>query len=297
MPPESILRRPGGAHVSNWGGVMRAQGYHTTFLYGGYGYFDNMNAFYSSNGFEVIDRANIPNVRFANIWGVSDEDLFDRALQHFDEEHAKKEPFFAVVMTTSNHKPFTFRPGLEAQGIPPKGGGREAGVRYADFALGYFLEEAKKHPWFDDTIFVVIADHGARVYGRQDIPLKTYEIPAMVWSPKHIEPRRVDTLLGQIDVAPTVLGLLGLPYVAPFFGVDVLKHPEAANVAVFNHNHDIALMRDGRMVVMGLNRSEQFLRYDAKADSYTTIPRDDALEKLAIAYYQTASELFLEGHY
>jgi phosphoglycerol transferase MdoB-like AlkP superfamily enzyme len=295
IPPESILRRPGGAHVSNWGSVMREQGYHTSFLYGGFGYFDNMNAFYGSNGFEVIDRASIDKPRFANVWGVGDEDLFDRALTHFDEVHAKGQPFFSIVMTTSNHKPFTFREGLESEGIKAQGGGREAGVRYADYALGYFLEEARKHPWFDDTVFVVIADHGARVYGRQDIPLKTYEIPAMIWSPKHVQPRKVDTLLGQIDVAPTVLGLLGLPYVAPFFGVDVLKHPQAARVAVFNHNHDIALMRDDRLVVMGLNRSEQFLTYDAAADTYSRSEKDTALEDLAIAYYQTAFELFRDG--
>ena len=202
-----------------------------------------------------------------------------------------------MKIVSSNHKPFTFRPGLEANGIPPKGGGREAGVRYADFALGYFLEQARAHRWFDNTVFIVIADHGARVYGREDIPLKTYEIPAMIWSPKHIEPRRIDTLFGQIDVAPTVLGMLGLPYVAPFFGVDVLKHPEAARIAVFNHNHDIALMRDDKLVVLGLNHSEKFLEYDKARDRYAPVQRDTALESLAIAYYQTAFELFRDGHF
>lgn len=297
VPPVSILRRPGGAHVSNWGTVMRGLGYHTSFVYGGYGYFDNMNAFYSSNGFEVLDRKAIGRVRFENVWGVSDEDLFDRALEHFDDLGQRGQPFFSIIMTTSNHKPFTFRGGLEAKGIPPKGGGREAGVRYADLALGYFLEQAQTHPWFRDTVFVFVADHGARVYGRQDIPLKTYEIPALIWSPAHVAPRRVDTLFGQIDVAPTVLGLLGLPYTAPFFGVDVLKHPDAARVAVFNHNHDYALMRDDRLVVLGLNRSESFVKYDRDRDSYAAQTRDDESQRLAIAYYQTAFELFRDGKY
>jgi phosphoglycerol transferase MdoB-like AlkP superfamily enzyme len=296
-PPESIVRRPGGANVTDWGDVMRGQGYHTSFLYGGYGYFDNMNAFYGSNGFEVLDRAAIDKVRFENVWGVADEDLFDRALEHYDELDGRGQPFFSIIMTTSNHKPFTFRPGLEAHGIQEKGGGREAGVRYADYAVGQFLDAASRHRWFDNTIFIVIADHGARVYGRQEIPLKTYEIPALIYSPKHLQPRQVDTLFGQIDLAPTVLGMLGLPYRAPFFGIDVLHHPDKAQVAVFNHNHDIALMQGNRLVVLGLNRTASFVDYDPVNDRYAAAPRDTALEDLAIAYYQTAFELFRDGKF
>jgi phosphoglycerol transferase MdoB-like AlkP superfamily enzyme len=294
IPTVSILRRPGSEHISNWGTVMKKLGYHTSFLYGGYGYFDNMSHFYASNDFEVIDRASIERARFQNIWGVSDEDLFDRALGHFDALHARGEPFFSIVMTTSNHKPFTFRPGLDALGIPPTGGGRAAGVRYADYALGRFLREANGHPWFDDTLFVVVADHGARVYGREDIPLRTYEIPLVMYAPAHVAPRRVDTLIGQIDVAPTVMGLLGLGYRAPFFGQDVLSHPEAAHVAFFNHNHDVALMRDGKLVVLGLNHQVAFRTYDKRTDRYAVAASDGALRDLAVSYYQTAFELFTD---
>ncbi len=187
---------------------MREQGYSTSFLYGGYGYFDNMNYFFGHNGFEVRDREQIPQpVRFENIWGVADEDLFDSALHYFDEQAKTGKPFFSIIMTTSNHKPFTFRDGVP--GVKPKGGGRESGVRYADFAQGYFIREAQKHAWFDNTLFIIVADHGARVYGREDIPLKSYEIPMVFYSPKHLRPARVDSLTTQIDIAPTVLGLLG----------------------------------------------------------------------------------------
>ena len=167
---------------------MRSLGYRTSFLYGGYGYFDNMNAYFGENGFDVLDRRSIRSVRFKNIWGVSDEDLFDHSLAYFDRLHAAGGPFFSIIMTTSNQKPFTFRMGLEAQGIPPEGGGRPAGVRYADFALGRFLRDARDHPWFDDTVFVVAADHGARVYGAEQIPLRTYEIPLMIYR-RSISPR------------------------------------------------------------------------------------------------------------
>ena len=297
IPTVSILRRPGNENIATWGAVMRELGYHTSFLYGGYGYFDNMNYFYGHNGFEVLDREAIDKVRFENIWGVSDEDLFDRSLQHFDEQHAKGRPFFSIIMTTSNHKPFTFRKGLEEIGIAPEGGGRPAGVKYADHALGYFLREAAKHDWFDDTVFVVIADHGARVYGKTEIPLRTYEIPLLIYAPGHIPPQRIDTLMTQIDVAPTVLGLLGMPYRAPFFGQDIRAANLGRRVAVFNHNHDVAILRDDHIVIFGMNKNVGHYRYDREANSYTRIPRDTELEDLGVAWFQTASELFRDRRF
>ncbi len=170
-------------------------------------------------------------------------------------------------------------------------------MRYADYALGQFLAHAEDHAWFDDTVFVVGADHGARVYGAQQIPLKTYEIPLMIYAPKHIRPRRVDSLMTQIDLAPTVLGLLGLPYEAPFFGQDALATTPEHRIALFNHNHDVAIYRDGRMVVFGLRKSVHTYQYDAATDRYAPAPRDPELERLGIAYFQTAYELFEQRRY
>ena len=297
IPTVSILRRPGNENITTWGEVMQRLGYHTSFLYGGYSYFDDMKGYFAGNGFQVIDRSDIDHVRFENIWGVSDEDLFDKAIEHFNDVHAGGKPFFSIIMTTSNHKPFTFRPGLESHGIKEKGGGRRAGVRYADYALGYFLREAARQPWFDDTVFVVVADHGARVYGKAEIPLKSYEIPLMIYSPKHIAPQRVDTLMTQIDIAPTVLGLLGLPYEAPFFGEDVLDHPNERRVALFSHNHDIAILEGNRLMVYGLGGGSSEFRYDRSRESFTPVRKDPVLESLGIAYFQTASELFASHRY
>jgi hypothetical protein len=296
IPSVSVLRRPGNEGIANWGTVMRRQGYRTSFLYGGYGYFDNMNYFFGHNGFEVRDRTQITRpLRFQNIWGVADEDLFDSALDYYDEVARTGKPFFSLVMTTSNHKPFTFRSGVP--GVKPEGGGREAGVRYADFAQGYFLREARKHKWFDDTLFVIVADHGARVYGREEIPLKTYEIPMLFYSPRHLRPGRIDTLTTQIDIAPTVLGLLGLPYSAPFFGEDVMHASAGNRVALFSHNHDVALYRNGELAILGLGKSVENLRYDRVTDSYRRIDPDRKLNDLAMAYYQTAFELFRDRRY
>ncbi|MCC7464411.1 MAG: LTA synthase family protein [Gammaproteobacteria bacterium] len=296
IPSTSILHRQGSTGIATWGSVMRDLGYSTHFFYGGYGQFDDMDAFFAGNGFEVADRRAIDRpARFENIWGVADEDLYDLALRRFDTLSRSGKPFFAIVMNTSNHKPFTFRPGIP--GVKPEGGGREAGVRYADYAQAYLLREATRHRWFDNTLFVIVADHGARVYGREDIPLKTYHIPMLFYAPKHLAPGRIDTLTTQIDVAPTVLGLLGLSYSAPFFGQDVRHSPERERVAFFSHNHDVAIYRGGVLAILGLRKAITNARYDAATNSYSGVPADPALDSLAIAYYQTAYEMFRAHRY
>ena len=293
IPTDSVVRRPGNENIATLGAVLARHGYRSAFLYGGYGYFDNMNAFYGSNGYELLDRNQLTRKpRFENIWGVADEDLFDMANDYMDQVARTGQPFFVHIMNTSNHKPFTFRTGLEARGIKPEGGGRESGVRYADYAQGYFLREAAKRNWFDNTIFIIVADHGARVYGRQEIPLKTYEIPLLIYSPTHIAPRRVDGLMTQIDIAPTLMGLLGLPYTAPWFGQDALRVPEQNRVAFFSHNHDVALLYQDALSILGLQKSVLNKRYDRQKDAYSPLPADSSLNNLAVAYYQTAYELF-----
>jgi len=296
IPSESIVKRPGSENIANWGRVMRESGYLTSFLYGGYGYFDNMNHFFGSNGFDLSDRTDIPDPTFANIWGVSDEDLFRHALDYFDSIHKSGQPFFSVIMTTSNHTPYTFPQGIP--GVPAEGGGRKAGVRYADYALGRFFELAPQRDWFGNTLFVVVADHDARVYGRDQVPVRRYRIPLLLYAPGRLVPGKVETPTSQIDIAPTVLGRLGLPYAAPFYGEDVL-HARAGqpHPILLNHNHDVALLQGDRLVVLGLNKSASSYRYDAAGDRLEALPEDRALTDLATAYYQTAFDLFKSHRY
>lgn len=294
IPSVSIVKRPGSENIATWGGVMRDRGYHTSFLYGGFGYFDNMNHYFSGNGYAVSDRADIEDVTFANIWGVCDEDLFNHALGYFDQHAAAGQPFFSIVLSTSNHKPFTFPEGIP--GIASEGGGREAGVRYADYALGRFFEAAKSHAWFDNTIFVFVADHGARVYGAAEIPLHTYEIPLLVIAPRLLAAGRVDTLISQIDVAPTVMHLIGQPYEAPFFGQDIFAlEPGAERTMLFNHNHDVALLEGDELVVLGLHQSVTAYRVSPDRRTMVAMQPSRQTTNLAVAYFQTATDLFVEG--
>lgn len=293
IPSESIVKRPGCDNISTWGAVMRKQGYNTSFIYGGYGAFDNMNAFFGGNGFSLSDRLDVEHPRFGNIWGVSDEDLYSHAINYFDTLTAKSnEPFFSVVLSTSNHKPFTFREGVP--GVPPSGGGRLAGVRYADFSIGEFFRAAKTKSWFTNTLFVVIADHDSRVYGRAYVPVEHYRIPVFIYAPGKVQPEINDKIFSSMDLAPTVLSLLGLEYEAPFYGVDV-NDPRvpASRPVMFSHNHNIAWYEGDKLTVLGLNKDVRSFSYNGAKTSEMAV--DQVSAELLAAHLQTAYELF-KGH-
>jgi len=293
IPSESIIKRPGSWPIANWGEVLHRQGYHSSFFYGGYGLFDNMNPFFGGNGFALIDRHDIRQVTFSNIWGVCDQDLFNHALSYFDGEADAKKPFFSVIMTTSNHSPYTFPSGIP--GVKPKEGNRFDGIRYADFALGEFITKAANHAWYGDTVFVVVADHDARVYGKEQIPLRHYRIPLLVLAPGGVTPQVVPTATSQIDIAPTVMGLLGLAYQAPFYGQDVLHIPtNQPRPILLNHDHDVGLLLGDRLAVLGLQQKMDCYQVTAD-DKLTPIATPPELGDLATAYFQTAFELF-QGH-
>lgn len=296
IPSESIIKRQGSEKIATWGSVMAQQGYQTSFLYGGYGAFDNMNPFYRGNGFSISDRSDIKNPLFTNIWGVSDGDLFRHALGYFDEHAQKDHPFFSIIMSTSNHKPYTFPEGVP--GVRATGGNRTDGIRYADFALGEFLLQARSHDWFEHTLFVIVADHDARVYGRSQVPVNNYRIPLLVYAPATVKAQRVTTPTSQIDIAPTILGMLGLEYTAPFYGRDVL-HPSTSlsQPILLNHNHNVALLDGNNLLVLGLNQAKAQYHYDPLTSQQTPEPVDERMLSRSIAYYQTAFDLFRSHRY
>src|SRR6266699_3551535 len=212
---------PGNDRLFTLGEVFKERGYEPLYLYGGYGYFDNMNAFFSGNGYTVIDRTALKpaEITYENIWGVADEDLFRLAIRELDQRDAARKPFFAHIMTVSNHRPFAYPAGRIDV---PSGTSREGGVKYTDFAIGQFLDHARTRPWFERTLFAIVADHTHKGRGRTELPLENYHIPLIVYAPGHVPPHRIDTIASQIDVGPTILGLLNFSYRSRFFGHDIL---------------------------------------------------------------------------
>lgn len=291
-PGESIVKRPHNEALFSLARVFNSKGYTSQFVYGGYGAFDNMNYFFANNGYEVHDRAEIASgdIHHSNVWGVADEDLYTLAMRGFDRAHRQGRPFFAHVMTTSNHRPYTFPAG---RGPFPQRT-REGAVQYTDWALGDFLRRARGHPWFRDTVFVITADHCASSAGKADLPAFRYHIPMWIYAPGHIRPGRVESMVSQIDVPPTVLGVLGIDYPSRFYGVDVLEAaPDRAFISTYQL---LGYLTNERLVQLAPHRRVQTLRPSFAGDRLQpALPEDPASTLQAIATYQTAAEAFRSG--
>jgi phosphoglycerol transferase MdoB-like AlkP superfamily enzyme len=296
IPGQSVLRRAGCENLTTLGSVLQAKGYETAFLYGGDGFFDNMNYFFEANGYDIVDlprqlgRGKRPT--FANAWGACDEDAFAWSLEEADRAHAAGKPFHHFVMTTSNHRPYTWPAGKIDAGLV----GREGGVAYTDYAIGAFLKAAQTKPWFKDTIFVVVADHCASVAGKRELEVRKYEIPLFIWSPGNLAPRKFDTMMSQIDVAPTVLGLLGVDYLSRFVGTDALAASYRPRAFISNYQKVAMLRPDGLLTVLKPVRQAVQYQADLATGALTPVTTPDAAAvEEAIHYYQGADELFNHG--
>ena len=289
-PGRSIVKRPGNANMFSTGRLFRQRGYDVRFLYGGYGYFDNMNAFFSSNGFEITDLASSHKqpVRFANIWGACDQDLFSWVIDAADEAWEEGKPFYHFVMTTSNHRPYTFPEGV----IDAPQKHRASAVQYTDFAIAELLENASRKPWFPHTVFVIVADHCASSAGRNELNVGKYHIPLFIYAPALLPPRRVDALCGQIDVAPTLLGLLNWTYDSRFYGHDVLANIDRPGRAFISNYHDLGYLTANTLTILEPNRGVAAFSYDSRTYAMTETEESESLLQDAIAYYQTAYDLF-----
>lgn len=300
-PGNSIVRRSNNENLFNIATPLKDRGYDARFVYGGYGYFDNMNYFYENNGFEIVDRANFAKeeITFENAWGVSDEDLFDKTISEADKSFAAKKPFFNFVMTTSNHRPFTYPDGKID--IASKTG-RDGSVKYTDYAIGQLLEKAKSKKWFDNTIFVFVADHCAGSAGNTDVPLWRYQIPAIFYAPKIIQPKVFAENVSQIDIAPTLLGMLNLSYKSKFFGHDVIHNKKTiAEVSFVSTYTDVGYFKNDKLFL--LKPKKELKVFDVTLEKYgwqgskevVTTDFDQAELTKTISYYQVASTFFENG--
>jgi arylsulfatase A-like enzyme len=297
IPGQSVLRRKGCENLGTLGSVLKAQGYDTAFIYGGDGFFDNMNYFFGANGYRIVDlprqEAAGKKPTFGNAWGACDEDAFNWSLEAADKAHAAGKPFHHFVMTTSNHRPYTWPAGR----IDEKLVGRDGGVAYTDFAIGAFLKAASGRPWFKDTVFVIVADHCASVAGKRELEIRKYEIPLFIWSPGNIPARQFEPMMSQIDTAPTVLGLLKISYLSRFVGDDALRPGFRPRAFISNYQKIAVLHDDGRLTVLKPVRQVAQYRADLATGALAPLPAgtDAAAADEAVIYYQGADELFNHG--
>ncbi|HMV08478.1 MAG TPA: LTA synthase family protein [Cyclobacteriaceae bacterium] len=290
-PGQSIVRRPDNEGLFSLGKVFQDKGYRSEYIYGGYGYFDNMNYFFSNNSYEVTDRTALKDseIDYENIWGVADENLFTIATRNIDV-HSQEKPVFAHIMTTSNHRPFTYPDGRIDI---PSHTGRKGAVKYTDYAIGKFIREASKKPWFENTVFVIVADHCASSAGKTELPIEKYHIPMLIYSPSHVQPGVMSRLMSQIDIGPTLLGLLNFSYTSKFFGYDINKLEPGRERAFISTYQSLGYIKNNELIVLSPQFKTESFSFTASSDLHVT--RDTTAVSEAIAWYQSASYAFRHG--
>jgi len=209
-----------------------------------------------------------------------------------DAADARGKPFLAHIMTTSNHRPFTYPAGRIDI---PSPGGREGGVKYTDHAIGEFISRARGRPWFDDTLFIITADHCAAVAGKTRLPVGSYRIPLIMYAPSMVRPGVDTRLASQIDVPPTILDLLGASGDDHFFGQGLFEDAHLPARAFISNYQELGYYKDGMLTVLLPKRRVEAFRIDPETFAATPAEPDPVLLDEAIAYYQTASRAFRTG--
>jgi len=293
-PGQSIVRRPNNEHLFSLGKVFDEKGYESKYIYGGYGYFDNMSYFFSNNGYEVDDRSKLEDseIDYENVWGVADENLFTLAEREIENTLKNNKPVFAHVMTTSNHRPYTYP---EGRIDIPSHSNREGAVKYTDYAIGKFIKDASKKPWFNNTIFVIVADHCASSAGATELPVNKYHIPLLIYSPAHVAPGKMERLMSQIDLGPTLLGMLNFSYNSKFFGYDMNKLEPGRERAFISTYQSLGYLRNDTLVVLHPGKSVDFFKPNYSDGSVSPLQSKQSLTKETIAWYQVASYEFRNG--
>jgi len=288
LPGQSLVKRPDNGDFFSLGSVFNSKGYTSQYIYGGYSYFDNMQSFFNANHYQVIDRSALKRneIHYANIWGVADEDLFALALRQLDSNYQEHRPFFSHIMTVSNHRPFTYPEGRID--IPPSSQTRDGAMKYTDYSIGRFLKQAAMKPWFSNTLFVIVADHCASSAGKTALPVTGYHIPMIMYAPALIAPGKITTLTSQLDIAPSILGLLNSDYDSRFFGRDVF-HDSSAARAVISTYQGLGLISGDTLIVQSPKKNVTAYRVDFSTGEANLIKGDTNMINKAIAFYQVAA--------
>lgn len=274
------------------------QGYHTEFVYGGEAHFDNMRGFFTGNGFQqVVDRDDIKNPVFVGSWGASDEDLFNKSLERLKQLHSENKPFFSLIFSSSNHEPFEFPDGRIDLHDTNKQTVNNA-VKYADYALGKFISEAKKQDYWKDTVFLIVADHDNRVYGDSLVPIKKFHIPGLILG-ADLQPKRITPLASQIDLGATLLSLMGVTSVHPMIGRDFAKDSESPGRALMQFDNYFAWLEGDTATILRPRQAPVMGQYDATKGELTLSkekPSEAQVDK-AMAHVVLPSLLYREQRY
>ena len=268
--------------------VLKQNGWHNLFFMTHEAQYDNMNAFFRTNGYdEIYAQEDYPREEIVNSFGVSDHFLFDFALEKLNK--IQDIPFMATLLTISNHPPYIIPDWFKPTSKDPE----TQIVEYADWCIGDFLKKVKKESWYDNTVFVVLADHG-KLVGTADseLPQSYNHIPLMIFG-AGIQPQEYNQLGMQVDVMPTLLNIIGIDYDYNGFGTDLLHQPRQM---VFYSADNQIVARDSARCFLYHPQMKKSFCYDIGNDGRLIQTNDEqpfgALRRYVFAMEQTAEYLF-----
>lgn len=281
--------------------VLSQEGYKTQFIYGGESHFDNMKSFFLGNGFnDIVDINHIENPQFISSWGVSDEDLFNQADKELTKLSNSTEPFFSLVFTSSNHDPFDIPQGKVSlpKGHNPENYKRDLAIKYADYALGKFINKAKTRSYWENTVFLVVADHDVRVFGSEPVPLRSFHIPAVILN-SDMKSKRDPRLVSQIDLPVTLMSLLGIDQATPMLGFDLTKSYPVER-AMMQYYDNFAYLENDRAVILMPNQQTSYWRYNKQTkiqEKNEQLNVDQTLAEKALAHVLFSNLAYTEQLY
>lgn len=281
FPPtasDAVLRLSGAqSNFFTLAQLLKQHQYHSRFIYGGEAHFDNMKSFFLGNGFdELHDRASFKNPAFVGTWGASDEDMFNKL--HGLLAEPPSQPTLTLAFSVTNHSPWEYPAGrIVTDGNPAT---VENTVRYADWAMGRFFERARRSDYWQNTVFLVVADHDSRVGGASLVPLRHFHIPALILG-ADVAAKRDDRLISQIDLPPTLLSLMGLGTEHPMIGHDLTQ--AGGGRAMMQYGENYGYLKEDALIVLEPHKAATQYRYTAPA-TYTPDTLDPELSREALAH-------------
>ncbi len=306
---ETLMQQPQGATgFSGLAELLRKRNYQSTYVYNGDFAWDNQEGFFRNQGMtEFIGRFDYDNPKFIDpTWGVSDNEMFNRAHQELEKLSPDK-PFFAILQTLSNHLPFTIPEPLPIAKVSGHGSlnGHLTAMRYADWALGQFFAKAKKSSYFNETLFVLLGDHGFCIPQQlTEIELLRFHVPLLLLAPGLQEQygSKRSIVSTQVDVVPTIMGLLGKPFLHHCWGRNLLNtaadDPGFGIIKPSGSDPTVAMLSGDRILIhLPDGHNSQLYHYQlypqAEAEIYDNKPVTTDMESTLKAYVQTAMDALL----
>lgn len=289
LPGIALNQREGFSRLPSLPRALKAVGFDTVFVYGGWPGFSNFKNYWSGVGFDtVLTRDNFENKQFETSWGVADEVLFERVLNEMDTRTATSDRVFLSTLTVSNHRPYDFPAGRIP--YPSDQRKQEFAVAYADWALGQFLQAAEKKSWFKDTLIVIVPDHGPNPAGDTLIPVESYRLPGIVLIPG-LAPTVRKGVGSLMDLPTTIMHQLCLPPVEGFMGRNLLAE-NISGVAPVEYDYMLGLYDGDSLTVLRRDQSILAWRKNGNGDFEAAKPNSER-SSLTTALFRSAYDQYL----